>query len=230
VNLSKIVYSAVAFAALGLGSGTASAAGQISGSISLTGFFDCACFSVGSSSIVSSLVTIESLDPATSGAGIGDYVGSVGAVTPVEDILLDPMIPGYPGIQPVYTFVDGTEFFAVAALNVIRVGLSCTGTGCVDSLEFRLIGQVKRPGFLDTSGVVRRFGWRLHGGTHRLVVGEPVFAGAHSGARQPRPARSRLAGGRLRASSRARLTLRRSAADRPATVSPFGGRISGSSG
>ncbi len=195
MNLSKIVYSAVALAALGLGSGTASAAGQISGSISLTGFFDCACFSVGSSSIVSSLMTIESLDPATSGAGIGDYVGSVGVVTPVEDILLDPLMPGYPGIQPVYTFADGTEFFAVAALSIIREALSCTGTGCVDSLEFRLIGQVKRPGFLDTDAVLG------------LVVGEPVLAGAHSGARRPRPARPRPARGRLRA-TRTRLTPR----------------------
>ncbi len=191
MNLSKIVYSAVALAALGLGSGTASAAGQISGSISLTGFFDCACFSVGSSSIVSSLMTIESLDPATSGAGIGDYVGSVGVVTPVEDILLDPLMPGYPGIQPVYTFADGTEFFAVAALSIIREALSCTGTGCVDSLEFRLIGQVKRPGFLDTDAVLRWTGQGSCVGLGGVCTGAPTAswsASLSSPARIPEPA------------------------------------------
>jgi hypothetical protein len=136
-------------------------------------------------------MTIVSLDPATSGAGIGDYVGSVGAVTPVEDILLDPMIPGYPGIQPVYTFVDGTEFYAVAALNIIREALSCTGTGCVDSLEFRLIGQVKRPGFLDTDAVLRWTGQGSCVGSGGVCTGSPTAswsASLSSPARIPEPA------------------------------------------
>ncbi len=95
--IKRALFSAVAFMGLGMGAGTAHAAGAITGSISMIGFFDCACFAPGDTSIVSQLTTIVSLDPSTSGAGFGDYAGSVGLITPVEDILLDPMAPGFPG-------------------------------------------------------------------------------------------------------------------------------------
>jgi hypothetical protein len=157
VNFKKALISVVAVAGLGLGAGSASAAGMISGSISLTGFFDCACFGPGATSIVSQLQSIVSQDPATAGGGFDDYAGSGGFVTPVETILLDPAAPGYPGVQPVYTFADGTAFFAAEAIQaqILRNPLVCLGGVCQDSLEFKLIGLVTRPGWDPTPGILK---------------------------------------------------------------------------
>ena len=156
MNFKKALISAVALAGLGLGSGAASAA-QITGSVSFIGFFDCACFSPGDTSIVSQLTQIIALEPATAGAGFGDYAGSGGLVTPVETILLDPLAPGYPGVQPVYTLADGTAFYATSVVQALieRDALSCGGGTCVDSLEFVLVGSVTRAGFDPTPGVLK---------------------------------------------------------------------------
>jgi hypothetical protein len=154
VIFKRTLISAVAFLGLGMGAGTAQAAGSITGSISLIGFFDCACFAPGDTAIVSDLMEIVSLDPATSGAGFGDYAGSGGPISPVETILLDPLAPGFPGVQPVYTLRTALEFFAVDVLQIIpqawRSSVSaspCSGAVCTDSLEFKLVGQVMRAGF-----------------------------------------------------------------------------------
>lgn len=180
-----------------MGAGTAQAAGSITGSISLVGFFDCACFAPGDTSIVSQLMTIVSLDPATAGAGLGDYAGSIGPITPVEDILLDPLAPGYPGIQPVYTFADGTELFAVSAVNIVRAPLTCTGGVCQDILEFKLVGKVMRAGFSPTDAILRWTGQGSCLGAAGLCTSEPSAswsASLSSPARLPEPASLGLLG------------------------------------
>lgn len=156
MKATRILLSTVALAAMGLGSGAAGAA-QITGSISFTGFFDCACFSPGDTSIVSELMEIVAEDPAIAGAGFDDYVGSGGPVTPVEDILLDPLAPGYPGVQPVYTLADGTAFYAddVIQSRIHREPLTCSGGTCNDALEFIMVGTVMRAGFDPTPAVLR---------------------------------------------------------------------------
>jgi hypothetical protein len=179
-----------------MGAGTAHAA-AITGSISMIGFFDCACFAPGDTSIVSQLMTIEAQDPAASGAGFGDYAGSVGLVTPVEDILLDPLAPGFPGVQPVYTFVDGTAFYAVDVAQVFRRALVCAGGVCQDSLEFKLVGTVMRGGFDDTPGVLRWTGQGSCLGAAGVCTGQPSAswsASLSSPARIPEPAGLALLG------------------------------------
>lgn len=193
----RTLISAVAFLGLGMGAGTAQAAGSITGSISLVGFFDCACFAPGDTAIVSDLMEIVSLDPATSGAGFGDYVGSGGPITPVETILLDPMAPGFPGVQPVYTFADGTEFFAVDVLQIMRNGLVCAGAVCTDSLEFKLVGQVTRVGFDPTDAVLRWTGQGSCLGAAGVCASQPTAswsASLSSPARIPEPAGLALLG------------------------------------
>ena len=146
------MFGLVAVAALALGT-TANAAGYVSGSISVIGFFG-VVFPPGTS-IVSQLATIApSIGFVTAGAGFDDYAGSSGPVA-AETILLDPLAPGYPGVQPVYTFADGSEFYAVLADSIIRNALDCDGSSCSDSLAFRLVGTVKRPGFLDTPALLK---------------------------------------------------------------------------
>lgn len=193
----RTLISAVAFLGLGMGAGTAQAAGSITGSISLTGFFDCACFAPGDTSIVSQLMEVVSLDPATSGAGFGDYAGSGGAITPVETILLDPLAPGFPGVQPVYTFVDGTEFFADDLVQIFRRALVCTGGVCQDSLEFKLVGKVMRAGFDDTDAVLRWTGQGSCLGAAGVCSSQPSAswsASLSSPARIPEPAGLALLG------------------------------------
>lgn len=195
--IKRTLISAVAFLGLGMGAGTAQAAGFVTGSISLTGFFDCACFAPGDTAIVSDLMEIVSLDPATSGAGFGDYAGSGGAITPVETILLDPMAPGFPGVQPVYTFADGTEFFAVDVLQIMRNGLVCGGEVCTDSLEFKLVGQVTRIGFDPTDAVLRWTGQGSCLGALGVCTSQPTAswsASLSSPARIPEPASLGLLG------------------------------------
>jgi hypothetical protein len=196
VIIKRTLISAVAFLGLGLGTGTAQAA-AITGSVSMIGFFDCDCFAPGDTSIVSQLTTIVSLDPATSGAGFGDYAGSVGLITPVEDILLDPMAPGFPGVQPVYTFADGTEFFAVDVAQVFRRALACAGRVCQDSLEFKLVGTVVRAGFDATPGVLRWTGQGSCLGAAGVCTGQPSAswsASLSSPARLPEPTSLALLG------------------------------------
>ncbi len=195
--IKRTLISAVAFLGLGTVAGTAQAAGSVTGSISLTGFFDCACFAPGDSAIVSDLMEIVSLDPSTSGAGFGDYVGSGGDVTPVETILLDPLAPGYPGVQPVYTLADGTEFFAVDVVQIMRNGLVCAGAVCTDSLEFKLVGQVTRVGFDPTDAVLRWTGQGSCLGAAGVCTSQPTAswsASLSSPARIPEPAGLALLG------------------------------------
>jgi hypothetical protein len=180
-----------------MGAGTAQAAGSVTGSISLIGFFDCDCFAPGDSAIVSSLMEVVSLDPATSGAGFGDYVGSGGSITPVETILLDPMAPGFPGVQPVYTFADGTEFFAADLVQIVRRALVCAGGICQDSLEFRLVGEVTRVGFDPTDAVLRWTGQGSCLGAAGVCTSQPSAswsASLSSPARSPEPAGLALLG------------------------------------
>ena len=195
--IKRTLISAVAFLGLGMAAGTAQAAGSITGSISLTGFFDCDCFAAGDTAIVSDLMEIVSLDPSTSGAGFGDYVGSAGPITPVETILLDPLAPGFPGVQPVYTFVDGTEFFAADLVQIIRRALVCVGGVCQDSLEFKLVGQVIRAGFDPTDAVLRWTGQGSCLGAAGMCDSEPSasWSGSLSSpARIPEPAGLALLG------------------------------------
>ena len=195
--IKRALISTVAFLGLGMGAGTAQAAGAITGSISMIGFFDCECFAPGDTSIVSQLMSIVSLDPATSGAGFGDYAGSGGAVTPVETILLDPLAPGYPGVQPVYTYADGTEFFAAEVVNIVRKAMVCAGGVCQDSLEFKLGGIVTRPGFSATNAVLKWTGQGSCLGAAGVCTSQPSAswsASLSSPARIPEPASLGLLG------------------------------------
>ena len=134
--------------------GSVNAVGLITGDISLNGFVDID-FPPGSTSIVSQLTVIVSSSPALAGAGFGDYAGSAGVVTPVETIdLLD--VP--PGTQPLYTFSDGTEFFAQGVTSFVRNSLACVNGTCTDTLQFLLFGQVSRLGYDPTPALVRWFG------------------------------------------------------------------------
>jgi len=190
VIFKRTLISAVAFLGLGMGAGTAQAAGSITGSISLIGFFDCACFAPGDTSIVSQLMEVVSLDPATSGAGFGDYAGSGGPISPVETILLDPLAPGFPGVQPVYTFADGTEFFAADLIQVFRRPLACADDVCQDSLEFRLVGKVMRAGFDPTNAILRWTGQGSCLGDAGVCTSQPSAswsASLSSPARIPEP-------------------------------------------
>jgi len=165
----------LAAAGLALGATTASAAGAITGSVSIIGFYD-EVFPAGGTSIVSELTTVaQSL--AAAGAGFDDYAGSGGLVA-TQAILLDPLAPGYPGVQPVYEFAaDGTEFFAEYATNIIRRALSCASSACSDSLTFSLVGTVKRAGFDDTRAILR---WTSQGSCLGSNVGGARCTGAPS--------------------------------------------------
>jgi hypothetical protein len=100
-------------------------------------------------------MTIASLSPALAGGGFGDYAGSGGAVTPVATIDLGAVPPG---AQPLYTFADGTRFFAQSLANLVRTPLACSNGVCNDALEFLLIGEVTRAGFDATPATVRWVG------------------------------------------------------------------------
>jgi hypothetical protein len=192
MNFKKTMLSAVALAGLGLGAGTASAAG-ITGSISVNGFFDCDCFAIGDTSIVSQLTTIISLEPGLAGAGFGDYAGSGGLVTPIGDINLDES--DFPAV--IYTFADGTVFTATAVRNILRLPLSCAGATCTDALEFRIGGIVSRAGFSDTSGVMRWTGQGSCLGADGACTSQPTgswSASLSSPARIPEPASLGLLG------------------------------------
>lgn len=153
MNAKRYLTSAVAVAGLALGATTASAAGSLTGSVSIIGFYDLD-FPAGATSIVSQLTTIAQ-GFAAAGAGFDDYAGSGGLVA-TQYILLDPLTPGYPGVQPVYAFgADGTEFFAEYAMNIIRRPLVCGDSACSDSLSFSLVGTAKRAGFGDTPAILR---------------------------------------------------------------------------
>jgi hypothetical protein len=166
--------TALAIAGLALGATTANAAGAISGSVSIIGFY--AMDLPAGTSIVSELTEVAQ-GLAVAGAGFDDYAGSAGAVA-TQTILLDPMAPGYPGVQPVYGFAgDGTEFFADLATNIIRRALTCEGTVCSDSLTFSLFGTVKRAGFDDTPAILR---WTSQGSCLGTNSGGPRCTAAPS--------------------------------------------------
>jgi hypothetical protein len=194
MNFKKALISAVALAGLGLTAGTASAAGSISGSVSVNGFFDCACFAAGDSSIVSQLTLIESLVPGLAGAGFGDYAGSGGPVNPIGDI--DISVADFPPTM-IYTFADGTVFSATAVRNILRLGLVCTNAACSDSLEFRLGGIVTRAGFNPTPAVLRWTGQGSCTGAAGTCTSQPTAswsASLSSPARIPEPASLGLLG------------------------------------
>jgi hypothetical protein len=192
MNFKKTFVSAVALAGLGLTAGTASAAG-ITGSISLNGFFDCECFAIGNTSIVSQLVTIVSDEPGLAGGGFGDYAASGGFVTPIGDINLDES--DFPAV--IYTFADGTVFTANVVRNILRLPLTCADAACSDSLEFRLGGTVSRAGFDNTPGVLRWTGQGSCLGAAGACSSEPTAswsASLSSPARIPEPASLGLLG------------------------------------
>lgn len=192
MNFKKTMMSAVALAGLGLGAGTASAAG-ITGSISLNGFFDCDCFAIGNTSIVSQLTTIVSDEPGLAGAGDGDYAGSGGFVNPIGDIQLDES--DFPAI--IYTFADGTVFTATKVRNILRIALTCADAACSDALEFRLGGVVSRAGFDNTPGVLRWTGQGSCLGAAGTCTSQPTAswsASLSSPARIPEPASLALLG------------------------------------
>lgn len=192
MNVKKTLISAVALAGLGLGAGVASAA-PIIGSVSVTGFFDCACFSVGDTSIVSQLMVIESEEPGVAGGGFGDYLGSGGLVTPIGDIQLDGS--DFPAM--IYTFADGTVFTANLVRNITRLGLVCANAACSDSLEFRLGGIVTRAGFNATPGVLRWTGQGSCLGGAGTCTSQPTAswsASLSSPARIPEPTSLALLG------------------------------------
>jgi len=194
MNFKKTLISAVALAGLGLTAGTASAAGSISGSISVNGFFDCDCFAVGATSIVSGLTTIISLEPGLAGAGFDDYAGSAGPVTPIGDI--DISLPDFANTM-IFTFADGTVFTANRVRNILPLGLTCAGAACSDSLEFRLGGFVSRPGFTDTNAVLRWTGQGSCTGAAGVCTTQPTAswsASLSSPARIPEPASLGLLG------------------------------------
>lgn len=192
MNLKKTLISAVALAGLGLGAGSASAAGII-GSVSVNGFFDCDCFAVGDSSIVSGLAEIISLEPGLAGAGFGDYAGSGGLVTPIASFKLDESdLP-----KAIYTFADGTVFTANVVANIFSLPLACADAACSDSLEFRLGGIVTRAGFDPTPGVMRWTGQGSCLGAAGVCTSQPTasWSGSLSSpARIPEPASLGLLG------------------------------------
>lgn len=169
MNARKPLTALVAMAGLALGATTtASAAGAITGSVSIIGFYGVG-FPAGGTSIVSELTTIAQ-GFAAAGAGFDDYAGSGGAVA-TQTILLDPLAPGYPGVQPVYAFAsDGTEFFAEYATGIIRRALACDSSACSDSLTFSLVGTVKRTGYDDTPAILR---WTSQGSCLGSDLGGP---------------------------------------------------------
>ena len=123
----------------------------------------------GGTSIVSELTTVQQ-GVAVAGAGFDDYAGS-GGVVATQTILLDPLSPGYPGVQPVYAFAgDGTEFFAEYATNINRRALSCDSSACSDSLTFSMVGTVKRAGVDDTPAILR---WTSQGSCLGSDAGGP---------------------------------------------------------
>jgi hypothetical protein len=174
VTTTRKLSAALAIAGLAFGATTANAAGAISGSVSIIGFYDMD-FPAGTS-IVSELTEIVQ-GLAVAGAGFDDYAGSGGAVA-TQTILVDPMAPGYPGVQPVYAFAgDGTEFFAAFATKIVRRALTCEGTVCSDSLTFSLIGTVSRAGFDDTPAILR---WTSQGSCLGTNSGGPRCTSAPS--------------------------------------------------
>jgi len=175
VTTSKTLSTAIAIAGLALGATTANAAGAISGSVSITGFYAMG-FPADGTSIVSELTEVAQ-GVAVAGAGFDDYAGSGGSVA-TQTILLDPMAPGYPGAQPAYAFAgDGTEFFADLATEIVRRALTCESTVCSDSLTFSLFGTVKRTGFDDTPAVLR---WTSQGSCLGTNSGGPRCTSAPS--------------------------------------------------
>jgi len=193
MNFKKALISTVVVAGLGLGAGTASAAG-ITGSISITGFFDCACFAPGSTSIVSKLTSIVSEDPAVAGGGFEDYAGSGGFVTPIN--IIDTLaVP--PGVQPYLTFKDGTKFFAEVFAGRGESALVCDGSACNDSLQFLLGGYVTRDGFDQTPAVLKWTGQGSCVGDAGVCTGQPTAswsASLSSPASIPEPASLGLLG------------------------------------
>jgi len=147
----KLLQLGIATAGLAVGASPAAAAGFITGSLSITGFFGTAF--VPGTSIVSQLTEVVP-SVAVAGGGFGDYAGSGGIVVG-RTIVLDVLDPGYPGLQPTYAFADGTEFRAASVESVLREGLTCSSSFCSDSLMFALYGVATRPGFDNTAAVLK---------------------------------------------------------------------------
>jgi len=174
VTIRKTLSTVFTIAGLALGATTANAAGAITGSVSIIGFYGMD-FPAGTSIVSELTEVVQGL--AVAGAGFDDYAGSGGAVA-TQTILLDPMAPGYPGVQPVYAFAgDGTEFFAEFATKIVRRALTCEGTVCSDSLTFSLIGTVSRAGFDDTPAILR---WTSQGSCLGTNSGGPRCTDAPS--------------------------------------------------
>jgi hypothetical protein len=133
--------------ALGLLASTGvKAAGYVSGSISFDAGFDCDCFAVGASSIVSQLVLIEPESPADASGGQGDFAGSNGDDTVIADNIDLTNAPG----TVAYITVSGFVFEITSVSNIMRTAMTCGGGICLDSLRFRMTGTVTHPGFMPT--------------------------------------------------------------------------------
>lgn len=175
MTIRKTFSTLFTIAGLALGATTANAAGAITGSVSIIGYY-AVDFPAGGTSIVSELTEIAQ-GLAVAGAGFDDYAGSGGPVV-TQTILLDPMAPGYPGAQPVYAFAgDGTEFFAEFATEIVRRALACEGGACSDSLTFSLVGTVRRAGFDETPAILR---WTSQGSCLGTNSGGPRCTDAPS--------------------------------------------------
>jgi hypothetical protein len=136
----------VAALSAGLYCATAQAAGEVSGSISITGFFD-SDYLTSENSIISGLGWVVSEDGlGLAGAGSGDYVGSQGDVL-ARAINLEA--PSDPLMWPKWVIPDGTEI-AVGVSKIVRKPMTCSANACFDGLELVLYGTVSKPGFDET--------------------------------------------------------------------------------
>jgi hypothetical protein len=124
----------------------ATAASYISGSVSFDAGFDCDCFPVGATSIVSQLLLIEPESPADASGGQGDFAGSNGDDTVVADNIDLSNAPG----TVAYITVSGFTFEITAVSNIMRTAMTCGGGICLDSLRFRMSGTVTHDDFLPT--------------------------------------------------------------------------------
>jgi hypothetical protein len=129
-----------------LASTGAKAAGYISGSVSFDAGFECDCFAIGATSIVSQLVMIEPETLADASGGQGDFSGSNGDDTVTTD---DIDLSNAPGTVA-YITVSGFIFEISSVSNIMRTAMTCSGGICLDSLRFRMAGTVTHAGFMPT--------------------------------------------------------------------------------
>jgi len=129
-----------------LASSGARAAGYITGSVSFDAGFDCDCFPIGATSIVSQLMVILPEALADASGGQEDFAGSDGDDTVTTD---DIDLSNAPGTVA-YITVSGFTFEIDSVSNIMRTAMTCSGGMCLDSLRFRMAGTVTHAGFMPT--------------------------------------------------------------------------------